>query len=198
MNIPEHIYFVMGTARSGKSSVARALHERFGGALYSVDEKRPDLFARARPERQPTMCKKITSLKGLSAADLVALERAIAREMTPMALEDVITLALRHEKVICEGDLDLALFARDIRPDRMVFLRTGSELLHREFLAGWQLPEGARQSPLAQAIARHVEEVQQRALGGKATPEGVREIFSGDGTTLEELTEQAAVQFGLA
>lgn len=99
----KNVYFIWG---SGKTVTANALAAKYGFFVYHTDNRTPH-FKKAEPEYQPTMCRNVPDVWVLDKNDMLGWEAAIVREMTPMIICDLITLADRHDRVICEGDIDI-------------------------------------------------------------------------------------------
>lgn len=104
-----NVYFIWGR---GKTTIARALQERYGFYVYSTDDSRNWHMRKADPVHQPYMCRDyvreygVKSFWALPAEVIADRERHFLAEVTPMIISDLLILAAQHEIVLCEGDID--------------------------------------------------------------------------------------------
>lgn len=103
-NLLNNVYFIWG---SGKTTTANALAEKHGFVVYHTDNSRSWHFNNTHPDYQPAMCRDVPDFWALEKEDALAWEHAIVKEMTPMIVTDLIILSVQHEKIICEGDIDI-------------------------------------------------------------------------------------------
>ncbi len=105
----ENVYFLWGR---GKTTIANILSDRHGFYIYSTDEARDRLMLVATPEKQPYMCRDFESEYGVNSFwelpnEVIAEREAhFLEEMTPMIINELVSLSEKHSIVICEGDID--------------------------------------------------------------------------------------------
>jgi len=104
----QNVYFIWGGCCAGKTTSANELQRKHGYYWYSTDYNRTKHFNNAVPEYQPEMCKRIDPFT-VSKEEALKWEVEIVREFTPMVVADLIELAVKHEIVICESDIDIDL-----------------------------------------------------------------------------------------
>ena len=100
----QNVYFIWG---SGKTTVANALGEKYGYFVYHTDYERARHCKSAAPAFQPAMCRDVPDYWALDPEDARQWEKDIVREFTPMVVADLIALAAKYDRVICEGDIDI-------------------------------------------------------------------------------------------
>ena len=112
-----HILWLGGPPDAGKTSVARALAQRFGLRTYHLDATEPEHLTRATPQRQPHLW----ALRAMTADEIwvqraprVMAEATIATgaERLPMVLADLLALP-GAGTILVEGPW---LFPADIAP----------------------------------------------------------------------------------
>ena len=90
-----------------ENTAAHELAKRYGFHVYSTDDNRDRHFTNADPTYQPALCRNIHDYWALKPADANAWEGDIVHDFTPMVVADLLELAGRHERGICEGHLDI-------------------------------------------------------------------------------------------
>ena len=96
----------------GKTTIANALRDRYGAAVYSTDDARERLFRIADPTEQPYLCRdyvkeyKVHSFWELPKEVVADREKHILEELTPFVVAELLPHAAQNRLVICEGDLD--------------------------------------------------------------------------------------------
>lgn len=131
------VYWVSGTACSGKTTVARALAEQYGLELYNADEMYASHLRLAAPEYQPSMCRQFTDLLSWFSQPLREYHRGLndnLREALDMVILDVLCLS-RAQPVVVEGSFDPE-WLKDIVPhERFAFLYASPGLVRRDFFS---------------------------------------------------------------
>ena len=100
----KNVYFILGDG----AAVADELGRRHGIFAYHTCEHRYKHAQNADPEFQPELCRRDTpDLFALDPEEAMRRERGVVRDFTPMVVVDLIQFAAKHEKVICENDIDI-------------------------------------------------------------------------------------------
>jgi DNA-binding transcriptional MerR regulator len=102
----ENVYFILGDGMD----VADELGHRYGFFVYHTCDHRYEHSQNADPQFQPGLCRLVENMPDFFAQDpedAMQREREIVRDFTPMVIMDLIQLAAKHEKVICENDIDI-------------------------------------------------------------------------------------------
>lgn len=105
----KNVYFITGTATGGKTTISKALAEKYGFLRYDVDEE----FARHRklsnPKDQPAMNLKFANADEFFMRDIeeyIAWLKENSREQMPFILDDLIKLS-ENQKVVCDLHLSV-------------------------------------------------------------------------------------------
>ena len=198
--LPENVYFIWG---SGKTTAANELARRYSCCVYHTDDNRAKHFANADPQLQPAMCRNVPDYWALDPEDALQWERGIVREMTPMIVADLASLATKHKTVICEGDIDVDLIA-PLAKHIVYITNHGKEYDFFDRPEQWHMLDEIRnQADLTE------EEKEQRIqnayaiVGSRKSPKkprevaqlGVREIIRDDSTTIEQTADAIAEIF---
>ena len=100
----KNVYFILGDG----AAVADELGRRHGIFAYHTCEHRNKHAQNADPKFQPELCRRdAPDFFALDPEDAMRRERGVVRDFTPMVVVDLIQLAAKHEKVICENDIDI-------------------------------------------------------------------------------------------
>ena len=131
--------------------------------------------------------------------DAMRRERGIVHDYTPMVIMDLIKLTAKHEKVICENDIDIdsiiqfithAVMISNDKPLGDFISRYESEIRNRN------IPENEKEK-----LIRKVN-----AVWGKGKPEnpretnpyGIKQIIWDDNSTVDKTADIIAEYFGLS
>jgi len=131
--------------------------------------------------------------------DAMRRERGIVHDYTPMVIMDVIQLAAKHEKVLCENDIDIAGIIHLVTHAVMIsghrtwddFIdRYENDIRHRDI-----------SDDEKERLIRKVH-----AIWGNGKPEnprgtnhyGIKQFFPGDHSTVEQTADEIAEYFGLS
>ena len=126
-------------------------------------------------------------------------EREIVHDFTPMVIMDLIQLAAKHEKVICENDIDIdsiiqivthaVMISNDNNWDEFID-RYENDIRRRD------IPEDEKEKLISKV----------NTVWGKGKPEnprettqyGIKQIVWGDNSTVEQTADVIANYFGLS
>lgn len=195
-----NVYFIWG---QGKTTIANALAERYGCYVYHTDHERGKHVQNADPELQPALCREVPDYWALEPEDAKQWEKDIVREFTPMVVADLLQLAAQYPYVICEGDIDIDLLIPVVSHAVTLsncgetydfFDRPEQRQLLEDILNRTDLTEEKKRQRVENAYSIVSEK-------GPDVPKetslyGVKRIFWGNGTTVQETLERVAEYFG--
>lgn len=193
----ENVYFILGDG----VDVADELGRRHGLFVYHTCDYRYKHSQNADPQFQPGLCRLVENMPDFFAQDpedAMQREREIVHDFTPMVIMDLIQLTAKHERVICENDIDI---------DNIIQIVTHAVMI-------------SNNRPLDDFIDQYENEIRRRdisedekeklirkvnAVWGKGKPEnprettqyGVKQIIRDDNSTVEQIADMAAEHFGL-
>jgi hypothetical protein len=133
----EQVYWVSGTACSGKTTVARALAEKFELGLYNADEMYAQHMTMASPEYQPSMCRQFPDLRSWFCQPLDEYSKGLdtnLREALDMVIIDAICLS-RERPLVVEGSFSPKWLQHIAPSQRFAFMYARPELVRRDFFA---------------------------------------------------------------
>jgi hypothetical protein len=193
----QNVYFILGDG----VAVADELGRRYSIFVYHTCEYRHIHHQNADPQFQPGLSRFIENMPDFFAQDpedAMQRERGIVHDFTPMVILDLIQLSAKHEKIICENDIDI---------DSISQIVTHAVVISND-------------RPLDDFIDRYENEIRRRdisedekerlihkvnAVWGKGKPEspretnqyGVKQIIWDDTSTVEQTVDVIAEYFGL-
>lgn len=131
--LPENLYILLGVPCSGKTTLAKLLREKHAMQYFSGDAVHFSYYEKANPVDHPAMSKKVTDYFDWTADALMARERAIFAEQTPMLMDDLAALCEDHGRVLFDGIMDVGILAPNIRRDRVLYLDVSRAIRDRDF-----------------------------------------------------------------
>ena len=192
----QNVYFIWGDG----AAVADELGRKYGLYVYHTCENRFKHFQNADSQFQPGLCRIVGDLDFFmqDPEDAMQRENEIIHDFTPMVIMDLIQLTAKHEKVICENDIDI---------DSIIQFVT-----HAVTISNF--------GPLDDFIDRYKNEICRRDISKdekerlihsvntlKANPRnfawretsqyGVKQIIWDDNSTVEQTADIIAAYFGL-
>lgn len=120
----KNVYFVTGTPTGGKTTISRALGEKYGIQVYDIDEMFPTHQMMSDPEHQPSMNKDFADADeffGRSVEEYRNWLITNTREQLDFVLLDLIRLS-KDKKIICDCHLTMEQAAILSDPSRVVFM----------------------------------------------------------------------------
>lgn len=194
----ENVYFILGDG----VDVADELGHRYDLFVYHTCDYRYKHSKNADPQFQPGLCRLVENMPDFFAQDpedAMQREREIVHDFTPMVIMDLIQLTAKHEKVICENDIDI---------DSIIQIVTHAVMI-------------SNNRPLDDFIDRYENEIRCRDISedekeklirkvntvwGKGKPEnsrettqyGVKQIIRDDNSTVEQIADIIAEYFDLS
>lgn len=128
-----NIFFLLGCPCSGKTTVGKMLVSKYDMLYFSGDDKRFDYYKKANPAIHKFMTMDTSNFWNWSLEDMIAWERGVIREQTPMVLEDLIKLSEQHKYVLFEGMLDMDYLSKAVPKEQIVFLTVSRKVCEKVF-----------------------------------------------------------------
>lgn len=201
----EQVFWVSGTACSGKTTVGRVLAERYGLQFYNADENYGAHRELASPEFQPSMCREFPSLRSWFCQPLHEYVQSLEgnlREALDMVMLDAVILS-RNGPLIVEGSFHPAWLGNVVPPSRYAFLFAAPDLIRRDFFARKDKQDvyaALNTLPDADAVVAHVLDVvthSARSWTEGARAQGAAMFERTDEIDVEERVSQIARHFGM-
>ena len=120
----KNVYFITGTPCGGKTTVSRALAERYGLTVYDIDEAFDRHRTCSDPARQPNMNKRFADADaffGRTVEEYTQWLVGNTREQLDFVLLDLIRLS-KDRTVLCDCHLTVEEAERFTEPSRILFL----------------------------------------------------------------------------
>jgi hypothetical protein len=193
----QNVYFILGDG----AAVADELGRRYGIFVYHTCNYRYKHSQNADPQFQPGLSRFVENMPDFWAQDpedAMQWEREIAHDFTPMVIMDLIQLTAKHEKVICENDIDINSIIQIVT--------------HAVVISSHKAWDGFIERYEKEIHRRDISEDEKENLNrklhsawGKGKPEnprginpyGIKQIFLEDNSTVEQTADMVAEYFGL-
>ena len=120
----KNVYFITGTATGGKTTISKALAEKYDFLRYDVDEEFENHQKRSNPLQQPNMNKTFKNADEFFLRDkeeYIQWLKDNSREQMPFILEDLIKLS-QNQKVVCDLHLTIEEAEKIANKNKVVFL----------------------------------------------------------------------------
>ena len=192
----QNVYFIWGSNEG--ISVADELGRRYGLFVYHTCENRSIHSQNADPKFQPGLCRNVPDYWAQDPEDAMRWESEIVHDFTPMVIMDLIQLTAKHEKVICENDIDIDSIIQFVTHAVTIynyetlddfFDRYENEIRRREISEDEKI-----------ILIRSVNAVKANAkfpIWRETAQYGVKQIVWDDNSTIEQTTDTIAEYFGL-
>lgn len=196
----QNVYFIWG---QGKTTIANALAEHYGCYVYHTDHERGKHVQNADSKYQPALCREVLDYWALEPEDARQWEADIVREFTPMVVADLLQLVAQHKYVICEGDIDIDLVIPVVSHAVTLsnsgeaydfFDRPEQRQMLEKILDRTDLTEEERHQRVENAYS--IVSGKGPDVPRETSFYGVKQIFWGNGSTVQETVEQVAEYFG--
>ena len=128
-----NVFFILGCPCSGKTTVSKLLAQRNNMYLLSGDERRFEYYKYADKTKHKYMTMDASSFWDWSLDEMVAWERGVVSEQTPMIIEELNRLSEEHDLVLYEGMLDIDFLLSSADRDRMVYLTVDRDICEKDF-----------------------------------------------------------------
>jgi hypothetical protein len=130
-----NVYFISGTAFSGKTTIADYIADKYNMLVYHVDNHFGEYIAMSNSKNQPAFCKKFDSWEEYFNREPEVysgwLKESI-RETVDFAIVELLKLSQNH-KVIVEGMFPVELMQKITHSNQCVFLIAEYDLLRNGF-----------------------------------------------------------------
>lgn len=120
----KNVYFITGTATGGKTTISKALAEKYNWTRYDVDEKFDEHKLLSNAKNQPAMNKTFKNADEFFMRDVdeyVTWLKDNTREQLPFVLDDLIKLS-KNQKVVCDLHLLVEEAKQIAYENQIVFL----------------------------------------------------------------------------
>lgn len=193
--ILKNVYFILGDG----VDVADELGRRYGIYVYHTCEHRYKHSQNADPKFQPELCRDVPDFYALDPEDAMRRELEVVHDFTPMVIMDLIQLTAKHERVICENDIDIDSIIQIITHAVMI----SNDRNWDDFVDGYE--NDIRRRDISEyERERLIRKV--KTVWGKGKPEnpretmkyGIKQFFWDDNSTVEQTVDIIAEYFGLS
>lgn len=99
----KNVFFLLGCPCSGKTTVGKMLAEKYGMYYISGDDRRFLYYQRAEGNQHKYMTMDTSDFWNWPLEEMIAWEKGVIAEQTPMILEDLCKLSDEHQYVLFEG-----------------------------------------------------------------------------------------------
>ena len=192
----QNVYFIWGDG----AAVADELGRKYGLYVYHTCENRFKHFQNADSQFQPGLCRIVGDLDFFmqDPEDAMQRENEIIHDFTPMVIMDLIQLTAKHEKVICENDIDIdsiiqfvthAVTISNFGPLDDFIDRYKNEICRRDI----SKDEKERLIHSVNALKANPRNFAWR----ETSQYGVKQIIWDDNSTVEQTADIIAAYFGL-
>ena len=131
--INKNIFFLLGCPCSGKTTVGKMLSEKYGMHYFSGDEKRFRYYGLADASIHKYMTMDTSDFWSWSLDEMIAWERGVISEQTPMVLEDLQELSKQNKYVLFEGMLDMNYLKQIVPASQAAYLTVDRKTCEKVF-----------------------------------------------------------------
>ena len=128
-----NVFFILGCPCAGKTTVAKLLAERNNMYYFSGDDRRFEYYKHADKATHQYMTMDASSFWDWSLSEMVAWEKGVVSEQTPMIIEDLNRLSQEHDLVLFEGMIDITHLLSVADRDRIVYLTVDRDMCEKDF-----------------------------------------------------------------
>ena len=128
-----NVFFILGCPCAGKTTVAKLLAERNNMYYFSGDDRRFDYYKHADKAKHKYMTMDASSFWDWSLSEMVAWEKGVVSEQTPLIIEDLNRLSEEHDLVLFEGMIDINYLLSVADRDRIVYLTVDRDMCEKDF-----------------------------------------------------------------
>lgn len=128
-----NIFFLLGCPCSGKTTVGKRLSEKYNMHYFSGDDNRFHYYGMADASKHKYMTMDTTDFWSWSLEEMIAWERGVISEQTPLVLEDLNTLASQNDYVLFEGMLNMGYLKSIVPGKQVVYLTVNRDTCEKVF-----------------------------------------------------------------
>ena len=128
-----NVFFILGCPCAGKTTVAGLLAQRNKMYLLSGDERRFDYYKHADKAKHKYMTMDASSFWDWSLDEMVAWERGVISEQTPMIIEELNSLSEERDLVLFEGMMDISCLLSVADRDHIAYLTVDRDVCEKDF-----------------------------------------------------------------
>ena len=128
-----NVFFILGCPCAGKTTVAKLLTQRNNMYYFSGDDRRFEYYRYADKAKHKYMTMDASSFWNWSLSEMVAWEKGVVSEQTPLIIEDLNRLSKEHDLVLFEGMLDISYLLTVADRDRIVYLTVDRDTCEKDF-----------------------------------------------------------------
>lgn len=135
----KNVYFITGSPCGGKTTISRALAEKYGFELFDIDERFDEHQKLSDSVNQPAMNKQFSSADEFFGRSVEEYKRwllASTREQLEFVLLDLIRISA-DKRVLCDCHLTVEQALMFSEPSRVVFLLKDPSNLVDEYRERW-------------------------------------------------------------
>lgn len=135
----KNVYFITGTPCGGKTTISRALSEKYGIEVFDIDERFDEHQKLSDSIHQPAMNKRFASADEFFGRSVVEYKNWLldnTREQLEFVLLDLIR-ASADKKILCDCHLTVEQAMMFSEPSRVVFLIKDPSNLVDEYRERW-------------------------------------------------------------
>ncbi|MBP5442696.1 MAG: AAA family ATPase [Treponema sp.] len=131
--VNRNVLFLLGCPCAGKTTVAKLLAQRNNIYYLSGDERRFDFYKQADAAKHKYMTMDTSDFWQWPLDKMVAWERGVITEQTPMIIEYLNRLSECHEFVLFEGMIDIKYLLSVVNRDCIVYLTVPRDVCEKDF-----------------------------------------------------------------
>ncbi len=129
----KNIFFLLGCPCSGKTTVGKILADKYGMHCFSGDEQRFHYYGLADASVHKYMTMDTSDFWSWSLDEMIAWERGVIAEQTPMVLKDLTDLSKQHKYVLFEGMLDMNYLKEIVPASQAAYLTVDRKICEQVF-----------------------------------------------------------------
>lgn len=131
--INKNIIFLLGCPCSGKTTVGKMLSEKYNMYYVSGDDRRFFYYQHADVNKHKYMTMDTSNFWEWTLEEMIAWEKGVISEQTPMILDDLQTLSQEYKYVLFEGMLDMKYLKQAVPGEQIVYLTVDRKICEQVF-----------------------------------------------------------------
>jgi len=190
----QNVYFILGDG----AAVANELGKRYSIYVYHTCDNRWRYEQDADPQFQPGLCRRVPDYFAQDPEEAAQWEQEMTRDFTPMVIMDLIQLAAKHEKIICENAIDIDSIIHYVTNAIMVCNADASNdfaEMYANKIRERNISENEKERLISKAHAIWGDGKPE--LPREATEYGIKLVTQDDNSTVEQMVDIIADYFRL-